>query len=337
MIFMGKFYHRKTLLRSLYKTAVLFGVFFTALGALMCKGNSSDVGWTRYFYAPPPAGLPLTLAYVSYADDTLTAAGVYRYAERRGPVVFRGKKEVDGMFRPIVTYEVATLNKTQWEKLRGDVDQQPGSESIDVSPKNPTVKLCFDMKPFRDVIGSYRYGRLVLETGDSAVFELDDLLPTADDSIDNGNFKEDFLITDDDKKANGFTDEWLAEPADLITLTSLGGRLVGDFLFQARSAEGVILEGTRTLDGNFWPKATLQAATSDKVWRTIGKSEQSGTGATLPIASGTAERIRILLSDYKPLMGNYKYGRVVFSNGQAGVFSIDLLDPKKSSLVKADP
>ena len=311
---------------SLRIMTALFVAFLSLMNAQVCSGD-----WVRFFKARPSdlPGVPFGLSSTAESDEGLSASGWYRYIQGSNPTVLHGKKETSGDFRPIVTYEVATEGKGKWKTIRADFEQ-PRLDSITVSPEHPGVTLSMNMEPFRKAIGIYRYGRLVLENGDAAMFAVDDLLPTEDESGDgNGDFKTDVIQTDEAKKSKGFEDAWLGGPANLLTITSLGGRLVGDFIFEARSAKAISLDGNRTLDGDFWPKVTFQIANSDRRWKTIGKSQNNGTSTVLQIPSGKAERTRVLLNDYKPLIGKYKYGKVVFSDGSFAVFSIENLNPGK--------
>jgi hypothetical protein len=141
------------------------------------------------------------------------------------------------------------------------------------------------------------------------------------------DFKEIVFQSDEDKRKRGFADTWIGGPAEFVSVISFGGRLIGEFVFAA-SSKAVVIEGTRTPDGDFWPKGTFQVGNYDKAWKTIGKSQHSGNGESLEIPGGKSERIRFVMTGYKPVIGKFKYGKIVFSNGQSVVFSIDLLNPK---------
>lgn len=311
----------------LYRPSAALGVFLTASFSLIVRGDTT-ANWTRFLHhGLLPPGVPLVLAYVKEDNYTLSAVGWYRYTEGRDPIVLHGKKEPDDMFRPVVHYEVGLEGKTKWKRIHAEAEQ-PRSETITVSPEQPIATVIVKMEPFRKWLGIYRYGRLLLENGDAAIFEIDDLLPERDANHDT-DFKEDFLPGDAAEDRQGFGATWVSERAHLISLTSVGDRLIAELLFIASSSEDVNLEGTRTLDGDFWPKVTFQVANADRRWKTIGQSQHSGTATSLLIPSGKAERIRVLLTDYKPLVGKFKYGRIVFSNAEAAVFSIDLLVPNK--------
>jgi hypothetical protein len=215
--------------------------------------------------------------------------------------------------------------KTKWREIRADIERLD-AETITVDPEHPGVGLVINMEPFRGSIGVYRYGRLVLENGDSTIFAIDDLLPTEDESgSGSGDFKSEIIQSEKEKRKEGFPDEWLAEPATLAAVTSVGGRIIGDFVYSNRSKDVIKLSGFRTSDGDFWPKTVLQAGNSNGEWKTIGQSSDNGTASTLEIASGKAERVRVFLTEYKPVIASYRFGKTVFSNSSAGIFTLESL------------
>lgn len=81
----------------------------------------------------------------------------------------------DGNFWPSVTAEVANDDRGRWKGIgRSSNPDKP------YQPKGPpgvVTLLRVDLTLFRPLIGTYRYGRVTLETGESAVFELVNLLP----------------------------------------------------------------------------------------------------------------------------------------------------------------
>ncbi|SRR5579884_323563 len=316
---------------------VIAGTAFAFLTFPCASNGESAHSWIRFLVVDSDQlrnmpGVPFVIAYTDYSDETyaLGAGGWYRYTQGRDPVVLHGKREPGGLFRPALAYEVAMEDKTKWKRIPAEV--QPDSDTITVSPENPIIRLTMSMEPFRSCIGIYRYGRVVLESGDSAILALEDLLPTANARGATGDFRED--VSGGDLKMReskqGFKQPRPSDPAHLCFVTSLGDRLIGDFIFVAPSENAVTLQGTKTLDGDFWPKVVYQVSNSGEQWETIGKSKHSGTPATIQIPGGKADRLRILLTDYKPLIGKYKYGRIVFSNGESAVFYLELIDPKGS-------
>src|SRR5438477_11193788 len=151
--------YRKTVLvssRSLRHTAVLIAF----LGALISVTSSGvpGGGWARLLVPighDPAPGVPLTIRGFGFADAMLSAEGWYCYTQGRDPVVLHGQKEADRrFFRPVVTYEIATEDKTKWRKLNVE-SEESHSDTVTVSPDNPTVNVTIDMEPFRGWIGTY--------------------------------------------------------------------------------------------------------------------------------------------------------------------------------------
>jgi hypothetical protein len=314
--------------RFLRHMAILVGL----LGIFVSRTTSgAPNSWARLLvpigHGPSP-GVPLTIRAYTYKDAMLSADGWFCYTQGRNWITLHGQKNDDGRsFRPIVTYEIATEGKTKWTRLR--VESEPSHpDTVIVGPNNPTVNVTIDMEPFRGWIGVYRYGRVILENGDAGIIELEDLLPTANASDADGNFKED-IVAGGAMLRHRFKLPRANDPAVLSNVISLGGQLVGEFIFDA-GPETVSLEGTRTLDGDFWPSVRLEAGDSDKDWKQIGKSPANGTSATLRMSGGQAEIMRVLLNDYKSMLKENKLARIVFSDGRSCVFYLDLLDPTPS-------
>lgn len=296
---------------------------------LSAMANSSE-NWIRVLVNESFLEVPgsrFAVSVVRSENYVLSAFCWFKYAVGTDAVVLHGRRNTDATFWPNVTYEVATEGQTKWKRIAADVPD-PGSDVLTVNPAEPVAKLWIDMAPFRKTIGVFRYGRVLLENGDAAVFATEDLLPTGDARGDTNDFKEIVFQSDEEKKKQGFTDDWIVAPAELLSVISFGDRLFGEFVFEAPSAKAVTLAGTRTPDGDFWPKATLQAADSDHAWKAIGESQNSGSPTTLQIPRGKSERVRVVLTDYRPLIGKIKYGRIVFANGQSAIFLINLLNPK---------
>lgn len=287
-------------------------------------------GWIRFLVDADQLkgrpGVPFAIASVNYSDYRLFATAWFRYVQGRDPIILHGSQDPDGLFRPSVVYEVAIKDKAEWRKIS---ERKGGESTAVVGPEHPILRLSVDMDPFRSCVGVYRYGRILLENGDVAVIELEDLLPTADARGDaDGSFRESVSGGDMRMRQQGVEEPAPDGFAHLSSVTSLGGRLIGDFVLINRSGKTLKISGTRTLDGDFWPKVELLAGRSLQDWKTIGKSQNNGTSASIEIATGKAEIVRVMLSDYKPLIGERKYGKIIFPSGRYGVFYLELLDPQ---------
>ena len=313
------------------RQAVFLAAFIPAFGIILgiSQSNASPRGWLRLvvdadqFKGMP--GVSIAIASVSYQDYQLSATAWYRYVQGRDPVTLHGSRDPDGSFRPTVTYEVAIEDKKRWRKLSFRDDAK---SSVVVSPEQPILRLGIDMEPFRSCIGTYRYGRVVLENEDAAIIDLEDLLPTADAREDAaGSFKEDVSDGDMRMRQRGFKDPAPDALAHLTSVTSLGKRLIGDFIVDNRSEKIIRIVGSKTLDGDFWPRVEFFAG-SPPNWKALGKSKNNGIAATLEIPTGKAQIVRVLLTDYKALIGQHTCGKIVFPDGESGVFYLELLDPQ---------
>jgi hypothetical protein len=300
------------------------------VGILSPAGKASPGNWARLLIPighGPAAGVSFTIRGYTYMDGVLSADGWFSYTQHTDPVILHGQQDAERrLFRPVVTYEIATEEKTKWRKLQVDSSLLT-SDTITVSPDSPIAPIIIDMKPFQEWIGTYRYGRVALENGDAAIIALEDLLPTADVRDDAGNFKQDASQGRGGMLKHDFKLARSNDPAVLSNVVSLGGQLIAEFIFDPRS-ETTSLAGTRTLDGDFWPVATFYGGNSLTEWKEIGKSQNNGTPCSLEFTSGKAESVRFLFTKYKVEIAEYKYCKIRFANGQSTVFYADLLDPK---------
>lgn len=289
------------------------------LALTIAQGAPGD-SWSRdlipagHFPAP---GVSFAIVSVGASESKITANAFYCYVQGRDAVTLHGKQNEDGFFKPNVAYEVAIEGKSKWKALLANSDYS-STDTATVSPEHARIVLSIDMRPLEPWIGIYRYARLTLENGDSAIVALEDLVPTASAQYPLGNFKEDVF---------GSPRPNVDKPGVLSTVISLGDRLIGEFIFRAED-KAVKLKGTRTLDGDFWPTATFETSNDGKKWTVVGKSQNAGTRDILEIKPGTAETVRFILTDYKTQTRKNRLGKITLSNGDSIEFYVDNLDPK---------
>lgn len=308
-----------------------FSTLLTVLLSTLIPGTGqagSEHAWARTL---PKSLFPVpgtALAIWDFGSDgvTLTASGVYCYVHGSVPTILHGKKEKADLFRVAVSYEVATSGKTGWQKLYPGVEQ-PTVDSTTVDSEHPQAFVSFNMEPFRHCIGIYRYGRIILENGDTAIIALEDLLPTANARGVSGNFKEDVFSGDYRMCREGIGAPRAGDPAVPADVISFGGGFVAEFIYDA-GPNGVILEGIQTSDGDFWPRVSIEVGKSLDDWQKLGTADSNGAIATLQIPGGDAQPFRVDLTRCKRFIGDYKYGKLIFSNGASTVFYLELLDPK---------
>lgn len=265
--------------------------------------------------------VPLVLLLTSSVGDHLYGSFGYRYVDRIGAVELHGKMGSDGLFQPIAKYEVA-IGPNKWRTL-GQSSKTSDSTAIRIDSVASHAMLEIDMDPFRPMIDKYRWGRIVLENGESTTFSLDDLLPTGDNPNDK-DYKT--RITDEapDRFGSSFS---------LVAVTSLSGHLTGEFGFVGGEKRRVVdITGWRDSNGNFLPAVTLQAGNSDHDWRTLQEPGTAQGATTLTLSNDNpGQTVRVDLDSYRSLIGNSKYGKIVFSNGGFSVFELDRLKPPFTS------
>jgi hypothetical protein len=116
----------------------------------------------------------LSLIAVSLEDNHLL--GTFPYGlnlELGDPLASAGSE--DQNFWPTVTAEVSNDDQNGWEKI-GE-SSKPGQLYKPTVPPRSADWLHVDLQVFKPFIGKFRYGRITLENGDSAIFELVNLLP----------------------------------------------------------------------------------------------------------------------------------------------------------------
>lgn len=306
--------------------ARLLGIVLSAAIAWPSRA-ASEHAWGRTLpNTQPVPGMPLTIGTFACDGHALSATASYSYAEGRAPTILHGKKEAAGFFRVVVSYEVATNGKSGWQKLYPEI-KQVGVDSMMVGPEDRLIFISFNLDPFRNWIGIYRYGKIILENGDSAVIALEDLLPTASARGVSGDFKEDVAGGDYRMRREGTQAPRAGDPAVPADVISLSGSLIAEFIYDGGS-NGTILEGFQNLDGDFWPEVSIEVGRSIDDWQKIGTSKGNGAVATLQIPSETARPIRVNLTECKRFIDDYKYGKLIFSNGTSTVFYLEILNPK---------
>jgi hypothetical protein len=95
----------------------------------------------------------------------------------------------------------------------------------------------------------------------------------------------------------------------------------------------VVIEGRRTPDGVFWPDITLQVKNElTGKWQILAKPPSHGRRATIIIEPNNRNfDLMVNLDVLKPLIGNYKFGRIVLKTGEAAVFELKYLLPPKGA------
>jgi hypothetical protein len=268
---------------------------------------------------------PFKIKAVGAEDDHLIGSAIYREKMEQAPLKVDGTETTDGRFWPRVVAEVSNDINGEWKKL----DQPANSEkpaAFSLKSYQANVMLYVHLDVFRPLIGKMRYGRVLLENGEAAVFELKDLPPSATNALSRGD------IGDWDRSTLfGYLEDPLAKgPFVIAAISSKQGHLRAACGFShSKGTSATTLEGTETSDGDFWVSVTLQVANDpDGTWKTIGESSTLGKPVTVTFAEDTDKIFYVDLDGFSPAVGKFGYGRVLLENGQSAAFELtDLLPP----------
>ena len=96
-------------------------------------------------------------------------------------------------------------------------------------------------------------------------------------------------------------------------------------------ARPALIEGVKTADGAFWPDVKPQVANElSGKWESIRQASKGGSKTKLKIdPGGRNETLLVALDVFKPMIGKYRFGKLILRTGETAVFQLDLLSPPK--------
>lgn len=289
-------------------------------GLAVTSASGQELSWSRKTVDLLDPQTPFIIVSTGSFSEQLSAGALYRYVNKKEPVVLKGRKDSHGEFWPSVCYEVGVEGRKKWKLISSFTEPEiPATMRFDA--ENAKGLLQIDMEPFRASIGKFRWGRVSLPNGDAAEFLLDNLLPTPSARDASGDFKKDVSDPDPARLGSLFA---------LVSLTSISNHLVGDFVFWTGEQTFAEVKGSKTADGDFWPAVILQCGNEDGAWQTVGRSDNYGTHeVVLRLSSrGSLPPLRVRLDAYRGCQGRFKYARVIFADEEiAAVFQIADLQP----------
>jgi hypothetical protein len=126
------------------------------------------------------------------------------------------------------------------------------------------------------------------------------------------------------------------EAFELNTVSKDGrtGRVSGTCIYDNRSPIVVALKGTETSDGDFYPSVTNQVG-NDKNghWKTVRRPTVDGKARTLAVPVKTSSKLLTVdLDAFVPMIGKFKYGRLLLENGESAIFELNYLRPPASAI-----
>lgn len=327
----------------------LFLLGFLVLRAEALAEAGDDHAWIRgvvrvsKFLPGKDARETFQLQVVRGNNDSLTGLAVLtREISKDDPnhavIVVEGV-ERDGRFWPYLRGEVANDLEKGWHDVR--IARPTGKlAKRRIEPQTLGETIFIDLKTFRPHIGRERYGRLILPNGEVATFLLENLKPSehaaeswtrggmGEEELHPSNYEKPFLIPLKEQQRKTF---------DLVGLEKEAGTLVGRFAYMALNGRSRTLEEqVSDYEEPTWPRAILQVANDyHRQWRKIGETCNPDKPGELKGPPQIAMSLRIYLDAFVPMLGKFRYGRVVLSTGDSAIIElVDLLPPEKDLSAK---
>jgi hypothetical protein len=154
--------------------------YLIAIGAVDAGGWSRDITPLGTQSVEQYVFKPFELVLVSGGDDHVFGLCVFVNA-RPGLIVIDGTETAEGEFYPYAVLEVANDRQGQWQTV-GPAPNPGKKSTLPVEARRPSKNLVVDLDLFRPLIRKSKYGRIPLTTGESAVFNLEKLLPPAQEA-----------------------------------------------------------------------------------------------------------------------------------------------------------
>lgn len=311
------------------RQAWLMRVFCLLLGLLLLKSGSAAApeSWVRRAsgcYTTDPPYEPFIIDTIGGANGHLVGTASYRdYRTTHLPVAIEGRLASDGQFWPSVTAQVGDDIKGNWKDI--ETPRPRGEPAVfTVASDSPNIMLHLDLDVFRPFIGKTQFGRVLLKNGVAAPFKLTDLLAPQGEKTAGGN--DDSQKWSREMVFGGPPDPLTAgSPFVLARVSGVSNHVEGLFgYFDSKTTSSIVVEGTKTADGKFWPYVVGQVAHDYRgVWMVLGQSSRQGESSKLTIQPKDSEAmLHVDLDQFRPMVGRFKYGRVVLESGISAAFEL---------------
>lgn len=261
---------------------------------------------------------------------------------RHAPIDVQGV-EREGRFWPDLRAEISGDLDQGWHEV---VLPKPiGERTIrHIAADTLGEALFINLGAFRPHIGREHYGRLLLPNGEAATFYLDNLRPPekvpetwtrggmgAREEIHPTAYEATFLVPAKEQERKTLC---------LISVEGETGRVTGSFSYVSLTGRlPTIEEQVDDYKEPTWPPATLQVAHDyNKIWTTIATASNPSEMVDLKGPPEVALRLQIGLDAFRPMIGKFRYGKVVLRTGDSTVIELrDLLPPERELNAKEHP
>ncbi len=161
------------------------------IGALCVSSSTYAEGqrvWSRIISSEPAKSIDRAREFVLFSVDQgeLNLVGTWSYTngaignEPPPPIVIEGTKTPDGSFWPDVRLEVRKARKGNWKKIATSPSHGERA-TVTIGPNATNFDLTVNLDAFKPLLHNYKSGRIVLNTGRTSEFELEDLLPAREE------------------------------------------------------------------------------------------------------------------------------------------------------------
>jgi hypothetical protein len=292
---------------------------------------SGSLSWVQEVSdAVNPLPSSFRIQTVASEDDHLIGRATYHETGQDVSVKIDGFQTPDGRFWPSIAAETANDPQGNWQRVdQPKLSGRPVTYTFEFAEAN--VMLYFNLDAFRSLIGTMRYGRIVLPTGKNTLFELKELLPL--DERQKSKPEDDWEST---TLVGYLGDPLVKSPFFIAGFSFEDGHLRADCGYlDPETTSATVIDGTKTPkkhtdEADFWASATLQVANDPEgEWQTVGQSATPGkpTKITIQAKEKTPITVYVGVDMLRPMIGKFGYGRAVLKNGKAAAFEMKNLLP----------
>ena len=137
--------------------------------------NDGYSDWVRdvdFAATPEELSSAISILQISYVGGKLYALCAYKNVSTEHGVQLNGVDDADNRFWPNVTLEASLDGRSHWEKI-SEARRSSESTAQRILAPGTAIRAYVNLDAYRNYLMKYRAGRIVTESKDSAVFQLD--------------------------------------------------------------------------------------------------------------------------------------------------------------------
>jgi hypothetical protein len=160
---------------------LLLLISFDARAAQPVQQWSIAITGTRSHGDKPELSLDFVAQEKIHLIGSLTLENILPEDKKVASIVIDGTQGEDGTFRPDATLQVMKQKDGKWETVTSSLINSPTAK-LTVYPGMSAFGLRVELDSLKQYIGKYKWGKVILKTGQEAVFDLNDLAPPSEKS-----------------------------------------------------------------------------------------------------------------------------------------------------------